>query len=115
METWQMKNHPVSNKQREMLQNLTLSSAFTKVEHQETMSWLDNPAATSDAASKLITRALARIKEKNAREKAAKARQEQARKERETKQQLDEAVDLLNATCKKTEQEALNQYDCFTH
>ena len=69
--------------QKALLRKLTLSSAFTSQEAEETARWLTSPAATKPAASLLIDRALGRIREKNDRTKAAQARQEARRQAQE--------------------------------
>lgn len=70
---------PATERQKALLSKLTLSSAFTSQEAADTARWLNSPSATKAAASMLIERAFARIREKDARKKDAEARQEARR------------------------------------
>ena len=70
---------PATERQKALLSKLTLSSAFTSQEAEDTARWLNSPTATKAAASMLIERAFARIKEKDARKRDAEARQEARR------------------------------------
>lgn len=72
-------HQPATPRQRALLGKLTLSSAFSPQEADQTLRWLASDAATKAAATVLIDRALARIKQRNAQAAAAKERQEARR------------------------------------
>lgn len=76
-------NSRATERQKALLRKLTLSSAFTSREAEDTARWLISPSATKQTASVLIDRALGRIREKNDRTKAAQARQEARRQAQE--------------------------------
>jgi len=76
-------NNRATERQKALLRKLTLSSAFTSQEAEDTARWLTSRSATKQTASVLIDRALVRIREKNDRTKAAQARQEARRQAQE--------------------------------
>lgn len=70
-----------TERQKALLSKLTLSSAFTSREAEDTARWLNSRSATKQTASVLIDRALGRIKAKDDRVKASRKRQATRRQE----------------------------------
>lgn len=63
-----------TDKQRELLQKLMLSSTFTAEEAHRTAVWLVSPGATKEKASELIDKALDRINARNNSRKSSEDR-----------------------------------------
>ena len=70
---------PPSNRQKALLLKLTLSSEFSDEEAERTRKWLDSPSCTKQGCMVLISKALARIGDRDARKKASEARKQKHR------------------------------------
>ncbi len=65
---------PPSDRQRDLLLKLTLSSEFSELEAEATRAWLDSSKANKAVCRVLIDKALNRIQERDNKKKASELR-----------------------------------------
>ena len=70
---------PPSDRQRDLLLKLTLSSEFSEDEADATRAWLDSDRANRATCRVLIDRALNRIQERDNKKRASEARRQRHR------------------------------------